>query len=228
MLKTLTFFNTKESIETNTVSSANYTISDPQTPPYSFQYHSAEFAKSPPKTEVLPPVTLNSLSQTSPHKPTGSCPAPLPEVSVLCKAGEEKRGQLCVEETTCQPAPPGTGTAWPLVRESEGRAPLPLTDQKQARQFPTKLMVLEHFKLSPKPSSIRNMEPFSCHHTGEQEVTGKRLGCHSSAVLANPIPRFTTFLFSRGMGSRRQCNRQVVLNYSHFSSGQLPVFETLC
>lgn len=37
----------------------------------------------------------------------------------------------------------------------------------------------EHFKLSPKPSSISNMEPFGCHHTGEEEVIVKRLGCHS-------------------------------------------------
>lgn len=74
----------------------------------------------------------------------------------------------------------------------------------------------EHFKLSPKPSSISNMEPFGCHHTGEQEVIVKRLGCHSSAAVVNPIPCFATFLFSRGMGSRRRCNCQVVVNYPPF------------
>lgn len=108
-------------------------------------------------------------------EPTSSCPTS--PCRSLHRTSQERRAvcgrnHLCLghHSVSCQPAPCGSGTAWPLAREYEEEAPLPLTDQKQARQFPTKLMAQnlfpEHLKLSPKPSSISNAELFGCHYTG--------------------------------------------------------------
>lgn len=96
MLKMLTFFKTREGIETNTVFSTNYT-----TYPCGFWYHSAEFAKSPPKTEVLPPVTVHAL-WTGPRLTNPQAAAqPLSlQVSAPHKAGVAS----CVWEKPSSPA----------------------------------------------------------------------------------------------------------------------------
>lgn len=97
-MKMLVFFNTRKSIETNTASSTNFTmISDQQTPLYGFRYHSAEFAKSPPKTEVSLPVTVHALQTGLLLMNPPAAVQPLP--AGLCPV-QARRGELRVEETT--------------------------------------------------------------------------------------------------------------------------------
>lgn len=111
-------------------------------------------------------------------EPTSSCPT---SPAGLCTV-QARKGELSVEETT---------SAWDITVWAASQLPVAqarlgpwqgnmrkkplfhsLTRSRQDSSL-TKLMAQnlfpEHLKLSPKPSSISNAEPFGCHHTGQWE-----------------------------------------------------------
>lgn len=86
---------------------------------------------------------------------------------------QARRRELHVEESTsARDSLVRAATHVPMLRAQPGPwpggyeegAPLPETDQKQARQLPMKVTVQNLFL---ELSTTSNTEPFGCHHAGD-------------------------------------------------------------